>query len=346
MNVIKCLLVGFGSQGMRIAEAVSAQPDMHLVGVGLKVPDVTAFMASKKGYSIYAMSGEDIRVFKKAGIEVQGLLAEALSQADVVIDATPSGVGKENKEEFYSKYKAKSIFQAGESLDVADVPAFISTINYDEAKKSNSVRIPSPVGVSLVRVLKPLDDEFSVKRVTCTLIRPGSEPMRGHQGPVDTIMLDKPYVKQSTIHKEMRRILQKDFQITSLAVPSILMAVEVVTVDLEREVTAEQTIEILSKTKRIILVKSYDGLHSTDAIFEYIRRTARPSADIYELCIWFEHVEAANRRIKLVQAFDPHCIQIPEVIDAIRALAGKEEMRESFHRTNKALRLLNPGIYP
>jgi glyceraldehyde-3-phosphate dehydrogenase (NAD(P)) len=292
------------------------------------------------------MSNEDIDKFKEAGIDVQGSLSEPLSETDVVIDATPSGVGKKNKVEFYSKYKVKGVFQAGEALDIADVPAFMSNINYDEARRSDSVRIPSPYAVSLVRALKTLDGEFNVKRAICTSVQPGFEPMRGHHGPVDTIVLDRPYVEQRVLREEMRHMFPKDLLFTFLAIPSILLAVEVVTVDLEREVSAEQVIELLSKIPRVILVKSTNGLPSTDAIFEYIRRVARPSADIYELCVWCEHVELTGRRLKLVQTFDPHCVHIPEVVDAVRALAGREEMQKSFNRTNKTLRILNPGIYP
>gem|GEM_PF-2916181 len=197
-----------------------------------------------------------------------------------------------------------------------------------------------------MRTLKPLDVEFGVKRVMCTLIRPGSEPMRDHYGPVDTMVLDKPDVAQSVLRDEMRQMFRKDVTFASIAVPSILLAVEVVVVDLERNASAQQVIDLLFGIPRIILVKSSMRLHSIDAIFEYIRRVARPSADVYELCVWYEHVKVSEHRLKLVQAFDPHCVQTPEIIDAIRALAGREEMQESFNRTNKALKLLSPGIYP
>ncbi|MGF3573697.1 MAG: hypothetical protein ACQXXG_09820 [Candidatus Bathyarchaeia archaeon] len=255
-------------------------------------------------------------------------------------------LGRKNKVEFYSKYNVKSVFQAGEAFDVAGIQAFMSIINYDDVKNSNSVRIPSPFAVSLVRTLKPLDVEFGVKHVICTLVRPGSEPMRGHLGPVNTIMLDQPHAEQSILREEMRVMFPKNLLFTSLTVPSILLAIEVIVVDLERNVSAEQVIKLLSGISRIILVKSTIGLHSTDAIFEYIRRVARPSADVYELCVWYEHIEATGRRLKFVQAFDPHCVQTPEIMDAIRALASKETMQESFKRTNKALNLLSPGIYP
>lgn len=346
MNKTKIVLVGYGSQGTRIAEAISAQPDFQLIGICLKEPDVFAHMASRKGYSIYVTNNEDIGKFKESKIDVKGTLPEVLPRTEVVVDATPRGVGKKNKEKFYSKYDVKSVFQAGEAFDVADIQAFMSIVNYNDARRSNSVRIPLPLTASLMRTLKPLDEKFHVKSVTCTFIRPGSEPMKGYSGPVDTIVLDRPSILQSILQNEMQKLFPKNVLFTSMSIPSILLAIAVVVVDLKRKVSAEQVIGLLSSIPRTILVKNSMKLHSTDAIFEYIRRAVRPSADIYELCIWYEHVEVTEHRLKIVQAFDPHSIQIPEVIDAIRALTSREEMQESFEQTNKALNILCPGIYP
>ena len=217
MDKIKVILVGYGSQGTRIAEAVSAQPDIQLVGIGLKEPDIFAHMAFRKGFQIYAMSGEDIRQFEETKIVVQGLLTDVLSEVDVVVDATPAGIGRKNKEEFYSKQNVKSIFQAGEAFEVADIKAFLSSVNYEDTKKADSVRIPSPFAVSLARTLIPLDLRFGIKHATCTLIRPGSEPMRGSYGPVDAIIPDMPYVAQNILREEMRQIFQKDIIFASVA---------------------------------------------------------------------------------------------------------------------------------
>ena len=279
-------------------------------------------------------------------MDLQGSISNLLSEVEVVVDVTPSGVGKKNKENFYSKYKVKCVFQAGEPLEVADIQAFMSTVNYEDARKASSVRIPSPTAVSLTRTLKPLDAEFGIKHVMCTLIRPGTEPMRGHRGPVDTIVPDKPYVAGKTLRDEMRQMFPKDILFTSLTVPSMLLAVEVIVVDLERRASTEKVIDLLCRIPRSIVVRSDMGLHSTDAIFEYIRRVACPSADIYEACIWHEHVETINSRLKLVQAFDPHCVQTPEVIDAIRALANTTTLEKSLKLTDEALKILTPGIYP
>jgi glyceraldehyde-3-phosphate dehydrogenase (NAD(P)) len=341
---IKIALVGYGSQGSRIADAISAQPDFELLGVGLKEPDPSAREASRRGHSIYAVSNEDVEGFKEAKIDVQGSLSEVLPSVDVIVDATPSGVGKKNKENVYSRYSAKCIFQAGESLKVADVQAFMSTFNYEDAKKSDSVRIPSPFAVSLMRSLKPLDDEFAVSQAACTLIRPGLEPVRGHYEPAETLTLDRPHDEHSVLREELQRMFSKNILLTSLTVPFTPLCVQVVAVDLERKVSAEQVVNLLSKIQRIVLIKGGAKLNSPNAVFEYVQRIARPSTGVYELCVWLEHVEVIGYRLKIVQAFDPHCVQTPEIMDAIRALASEKEMQESFDLTNRTLKILSPGI--
>jgi len=342
-KIKKVGLVGYGSQGRRIAEAISAQKDMKLTGVCLKEPDLSAHMAAMKEFPIYVVDWENAHSFKKEKIEVRGSISDLLSEIDIIVDATPAGVGKKNKDIFYSKHKV--IFQAGEPFDVADIPVFISKMEYETAKKAMCVRIPTPYTVALMRTLEPLNAEFCIEEILCTFIRVGSEPMQASLGPVDTIVPDKTTVLQ-LIRDEIRYLMPKPIILSSFKVPSILLSIESIVVRLEEEFSLSDVKDVLSKNARTIVVKDEEGLRSTDSIFEYIRRIGRSSGDIYEVCIWDKQIEITNGKLKLVQAFDPHCVQTPEVIDAIRALAGEEKMEESFNRTNEALRLLSPGTYP
>jgi glyceraldehyde-3-phosphate dehydrogenase (NAD(P)) len=344
MTKINIALVGYGSQGRRIAEAVSLQPDIQLVGIGLKEPDLSTSMAFKKGFPIYVMDSKDVPKFHESKIDEQGLFSDLLSHVDVVVDATPSGVGRKNKE-LYSKYGVKAIFQAGEPFDVADVPVFVCRQYYETAKRASFVRIPTPYTVSLFRTLDPLGSKFGIKDVQCTFIMPGAEPMRGQTGPVDTIIPDKPAL-WGVVKEEYLQIMPKPLMLSSLKVPSNLLGIACIVVQLNSKFSTDDVIAVLSETPRVILVRSEKGLDLTDSIFEYVRRTVRSSADVYEVCVWHEQIEVMGNTLKLVQAFDSHCVQTPEVIDAIRALAGKEEMEKSFYQTNKALGILSPGEYP
>jgi len=343
MHKINVGLVGYGSQGRRIAEAISIQKDMKLAGICLKEPDLSAHIAAMKQLPIYVISQKDTQRFRRRKIEVEGSISDFLSKVDVIIDATPANVGKKNKEIFYSKHKA--IFQAGEPFDVADIPVFISKIKYKEAKKARYVRIPTPYTVALIRVLEPINTKFCVKEISCTLIRVGSEPMQASLGPVDTIIPDSTSTLQ-LIRDEIQHVMPKPIVLSSFMVPSILLSVESIVVSLQKKASLDDVKEVLRKNARTIIVKGEEGLHSTDSIFEYMRRVGRSSGDIYEVCIWDEQTEIIDGKLKIVQAFDPHCVQTPEVIDAIRALGGEEKMDESFNQTNKALRILKPRTYP
>ncbi len=115
MNKNKVMLMGFGSQGTRIASAISAQPDFQLDGICVRTSNVFAHIAHRKGYPIHVPREKDVDSFKKANMTVQGTLSGALPRIDVIVDATPSGVEKMNKNEWYSQYDLKCIFQAGET---------------------------------------------------------------------------------------------------------------------------------------------------------------------------------------------------------------------------------------
>ncbi len=104
--------------------------------------------------------------------------------------------------------------------------------------------------------------------------------------------------------------------------------------------------KLLSNIQRIVLVNTDRGLVSTDAIFEYFRRIGRSIGDLYELFIWEDLIEVNNSILKLIGAFDPHSIQIPEIVDGIRALTKITNLEDSIKMTNQALKIVPPSSYP
>src|SRR5207253_6940405 len=109
---------GFGVIGKRVADAVSKQNDMKLVGVSDVVGDYRVKLGEMKGYQIYASVPEKLPDMKKAGVEVAGTLEELLRKIDVIVDCTPAGLGAKNKAS-YDKAGVKSIFQGGEKPSVS-----------------------------------------------------------------------------------------------------------------------------------------------------------------------------------------------------------------------------------
>src|SRR5437899_7173810 len=108
---------GFGVIGKRVADAVSKQSDMKLIGVSDVAGDYRVKLGQMKGYQIYASVPEKLPDMKKAGVEVAGPLEELLRKIDVIVDCTPAGLGAKNKA-MYDKAGIKSIFQGGEKHEL------------------------------------------------------------------------------------------------------------------------------------------------------------------------------------------------------------------------------------
>ena len=64
-----------------------------------------------------------------------------VSEADIVIDATPEDVGSENKK-MYETLGKKAIFQGGEEHEIAGT-SFVAQCNFDEAIGKKYVRVVS-----------------------------------------------------------------------------------------------------------------------------------------------------------------------------------------------------------
>ena len=127
---------------------------MKLVGVVKVRPDYRAQVAIAKGYKLY-VPREKVKEFKDRGIEVTGTIEELLGIVDVVVDATPAGIGSRNKDIYYERSRVKVIFQGGEEASVADV-SFNALANYEDTINARYVRVVSCNTTAICRVIKSL----------------------------------------------------------------------------------------------------------------------------------------------------------------------------------------------
>src|SRR5437773_1006981 len=88
---------GFGVIGKRVAEAITKQKDMKLVGVSDVVGDYRVKLGQNKGFEIYASIPDKLPDMKRSGVEVAGTLEDHLRKIDVIIDCTPAGFGAKNQ---------------------------------------------------------------------------------------------------------------------------------------------------------------------------------------------------------------------------------------------------------
>jgi len=331
---VKVAVNGFGTIGKRVAEAVLKQDDMTLVGVTKTKPDYLAMIASRMG-SLYVPE-DRVEKFQKAGIEVQGTLKDLLEKVDLVVDATPGGVGKEYKP-LYEKFGVKAIFQGGEKHEVAGF-SFSTLCNYEEAEGKQFARVVSCNTTGLLRLICALRNHFKVKSVRATIIRRGADPAETKKGPINAIV-PNPVTLPSHHGVDVRTVLPDlDVQTVAAVVPTTIMHSHVLNVRFEEPVTREDVLKVLEEAPRILVIPSeLSGVKDTAKIIELARDVGRKRYDLYELAIYEESVSVEGDELFLMQAVHQESIVTPENVDAIRALTGLVSKEESLKKTDSTL---------
>ncbi len=334
--VVKVAVNGFGTIGKRVAEAVLKQDDMKLVGVTKTRPDYLAKAASMKG--LLYVPKERLSDFKESGIEVAGTLEDLLREADVVVDATPGGVGREYKS-LYEKYGVKAIFQGGEKHEVAGF-SFSTLCNYEEASGRQFVRVVSCNTTGLLRLLCTLNSEIGIEKVRATIVRRGADPHETKRGPINAIV-PNPVTLPSHHGIDVRTVLDVDIATTAVVVPTTLMHLHVLNVTLKKEVKRDEVLEILERAPRILVIPSeFSGVKDTAKIIEMARDMGRKRYDLNELVVFEESVSVNGRELFLMQAVHQESIVVPENVDAIRAMTTSATREESLRKTDESLGLV------
>ncbi|GAB6148542.1 type II glyceraldehyde-3-phosphate dehydrogenase [Stetteria hydrogenophila] len=332
---------GYGTIGKRVADAILKQDDMELVGVVKTRPDYSALQAVRRGIRIYAPDAESARKLEAGGVPVAGTIHDLLGQVDVIIDATPGGVGAKYKP-LYEEAGVKAIFQGGEEADVAEA-SFSSLCNYEQAVGKRSLRVVSCNTTGLLRLICTLNKAIGVKSVRATLVRRAADPRETKRGPVNSINISP--VKLPSHHGEDVKTVLPGLDIVTAAVvvPTTLMHVHLVNLRLARPASLDEVLEALQSTRRIMLVDSgRTGIKSTAELIEAARDAGRPRNDIPELAVFKDSITINGDELILFQAVHQESIVIPENIDAVRAIMNMASREESIRKTDESLGLGTP----
>ncbi|MGC9211643.1 MAG: type II glyceraldehyde-3-phosphate dehydrogenase [Nitrososphaeria archaeon] len=334
---IKVGINGYGTIGKRIADAVIKQPDMELVGVSKLNADYEAVTAVKKGIKLF-VDENSIEKFKNAGIDFSGTKLEMIKEAQVIIDATPDGVGAKNKALYISENKP-AIFQGGEEPDVADV-SFSALCNYDEANGKKYVRVVSCNTTGMLRIVCALNKNFKIKKVRVVLIRRAADPREVKKGPINSIVLNP--VQLPSHHADDAKTVLRDLDIFTMAyvVPTTLMHVHAMSVQVEGNPSKEEVIKTLESSRRILGISRGSGIGSTAEIIETARDIGRVRYDLPEVAFFEDSVHSSNGEIFLTYAVHQESIVVPENVDAVRAMFKLKEKEESISLTDSTLGLL------
>ncbi|HIH69551.1 type II glyceraldehyde-3-phosphate dehydrogenase [Methermicoccus shengliensis] len=333
MSKVKVAINGYGTIGKRVADAVSLQDDMEVVGVSKTRPNFEARFAKKRKYPLYAPN-ERIEAFEKAGLEVEGDVRAMCEAADVVVDCTPGGVGEQYKD-MYIDAGCKAIWQGGEKHDIAGF-SFNALSNYSHAIGRDAVRVVSCNTTALCRLLYLLDGAYGIKKTRVVLMRRGTDPGDAKKGPINAIV-PNPITLPSHHGPDVNTVIPH-IPITTLAakLSTTLMHMHAVNVELESSPSREEVAELLSSEPRMLLIGSDVG--STAEVIEMARDAGRPRNDVWENVIWEDSITVENGELYLFQGVHQESIVIPENIDAIRAMCELErDAAASMKKTNGAM---------
>ncbi|NKQ39423.1 MAG: type II glyceraldehyde-3-phosphate dehydrogenase [Methanosarcinales archaeon] len=333
MTKVKVAINGYGTIGKRVADAVSLQNDMELVGISKTRPNFESKIAYEKGYSVYTFE-DRVNSFNKMDIKVAGTVEDMIKNSDIVVDCTPGGVGTEYKK-LYEKEGVKGIWQGGEKHTIAGT-SFNANANYDESFGKDFVRVVSCNTTGLCRVMHPLDKEFGIKKTRVTLLRRGADPGDIKSGPINAIVPNP--VKLPSHHGPDLNTIMPNINITTTAVklPTTLMHLHTLNIELDAECSAKDVETVLEKQSRIRFVGG--GITSTAEIMELAKDIGRPRGDMWENCIWNESISIYEGELYLFQAIHQESDVIPENVDAIRAMMELEkDGSKSIAKTNKAM---------
>ena len=329
---IKVGVVGYGTIGKRVADAVAMQKDMKLIGVTAHSYSFNTEVAKQKGYKVFTMGENDLEL---NGITPDGDLNSLLDGVDLIVDATPKKIGKEDIGKHYKPRKLKAIVQGGEKHETTGT-SFVAQCNYDEALDKDYVRIVSCNTTGLCRTLHAVDQKYGIASVHATMIRRGADPGDIHHGPINAIV---PVLEMPSHHGPDVQTVLKNVEIftTALSVPSTLMHLHTLTVDLKKKANVENVVELFKNSTRIRVVRNAEHLRSTAEIMEFARDLGRIRGDMPEICVWQEAIGVisnAHNKLLYMQAVHQESDVIPENIDAIRAMTGFKDGQKSIEMTN------------
>ncbi len=340
---IKVALNGYGTIGKRVADAVTRQDDMTVIGIAKTKPDYEAYVANKKGYPIYAVDPAKAGAkFKAVGIPLAGSNLEMIKQADIVVDCAPEGMVEENKKNIYDKMGKPAIFQGGEEHEVAGT-SFNAAANYGEAIGKKYVRVVSCNTTGLCRVLYAVDKAIGIKKARVVLIRRGGDPNDIKRGPINAIVPD-PIHLPSHHGPDVQTVLH-DLKIDTAAVkvPTTLMHMHFVNMTLKKAASRDEVLAAMKPWPRLWLIPAWLNIKATGDVMEIARDLGRPRNDVMENAIWEESVTVdAEGELNLFQGIHQESDVVPENVDCIRAMTGVEKDNlKSMAKTNKALGIGN-----
>lgn len=340
MKKVKVGVAGYGTIGQRLADGVAMQDDMELVGVADLSPTLAVRALYEKGmpYDLYLINNDYRDEFDKIKIPIKGKLEDLLEKVDIILDASPGGVGMSNKK-IYEKYNIKAIFQGGENNEVADI-FFHGYANYEDGLGKDYLKLTSCNTTGIIRSVDCLDKAYGINRVALTIVRRVADPGDYHRGLTNALEIEKAPSHQAL---DLMHIMPH-IEATGILIHTPVTHGHIITVlaTSERKITKSMAIDAFRKHPRIRVVTKDEGFLGNASFFKYARDLGHPRGDMYEIGLWEDSIVESGDDIMFAINIPQESITIPETVDAIRAaMCMQVNGKEGTDATNRNLKIGN-----
>lgn len=333
---VRVAVNGYGVIGKRVADAIAAQDDMEVVGIADIERDWRMRVALQKGFRLFAAVPEHAESMRKSGLDVAGTLDDLLGQTDIIVDCTPKSIGAKNAETYRSR-GIKFILQGGEKHAVTG-HSFVAEASYSSAVGRDATRVVSCNTTSVVRTLTALKRAGLLRRARGTLMRRATDPWESHKGGIMNTLVPEHEIPSHQGPDAQSVDPELDVVTIAVKVPETLAHLHSWSVQLTQKASKDEVLEAFRSSSRIAFVRMDDGLTALNSVKELMADIGRPRDNLYEVALWEDLLTVQEDEAFYAYMVDNQAIVIPETVDAIRALTGKERsMEASVARTNSAL---------
>ncbi|HJU13872.1 MAG TPA: type II glyceraldehyde-3-phosphate dehydrogenase [Candidatus Nitrosotalea sp.] len=324
---------GYGSIGSRIAQFISGDKDIEVTGVGKYSPDEKVADAISRGFKVFVPK-KKLESFSK--FKVAGTIEDAVSNCDLVIDASPGGLGYVNKKEVYEPAKARAIFQGGEKITGDKAVAqfiFNSRVNYDKAFEKQFTMQGSCNVTGMGRIIQPLKERYGkrIKRMDATLLRRWADLEDSKTEIKDSIE----WTRKPHHDEDVKSYMGADTPlfIRVFKVPTRQMHVHLM--DIRFDGPAPSVSEITDLYKNEYGVATLYGVKGTKDIRDYAESINFNFKDTNMIHIHADLTEVQDDLVKLTYSDDQTGIVVPENHLLMQAMLFKRPREEAFKHTEE-----------
>lgn len=321
-------VVGLGTIGKRLADAVGNLSGFELAGVAVRraTPALAPLIA--RGIPVYASQGID-----PADIAVgcAGRIEDLLRHSDIVLDCTPRGTGAALSE-VYRASRSRVIFQGGEKSATAGTSYCYGT-GFEAAVTAPTVRVVSCNTTGLMRLARAISNMAPIDDVRATLTRSAADPDKSAKGRLNALIASPGESHHGIDIRELWPGL--DIRTIASYAPVNCGHLASLFVRMSRHVTPEEIREALENAPRVSLVEGSGSLADLRLAGQGRRRR-----DCHDVIVWQSGIDVCGREVMLSAGIHMEAIVIPETIDVLYAMSGIETDRAAaMRRTDRALSL-------